>query len=408
MFSSFGSMLLLAFGFGFVIFFHELGHFLAAKWADVKVEQFAVGFGQAMFSWRKGLGFSWGSTATKLEEAVHAEREKHAADTQRETDDQVLSRLGISETEYRLNWIPLGGYVKMLGQDDLKPGATANDPRAYNNKTVGARMVIVSAGVIMNIILAAVGFMVVFLIGFNTQPPVVGAVMPGSPAALTTKLDGTAAPLQVGDRILMFDDKWQHSFDKIQLNVALSGEGNVPMYVERLDGTKERLNIKPATSDSEASDFLLMGIGPTLELRGLDPAKVEDDGEMPIAERFALIQAQADEARDQAGGASLATLAAVAAALPTSLVTRLARQQAQTVDFATSNVRGSPLPVYISGAQLLENYPVGPLAGVAFNLTLLSYLGSLDMGLNIDAAAVAEPERLAAALRRAFKDLGRA
>jgi diacylglycerol O-acyltransferase len=131
-------------------------------------------------------------------------------------------------------------------------------------------------------------------------------------------------------------------------------------------------------------------------------------GEMPIAERFALIQAQADEARDQAGGASLATLAAVAAALPTSLVTRLARQQAQTVDFATSNVRGSPLPVYISGAQLLENYPVGPLAGVAFNLTLLSYLGSLDMGLNIDAAAVAEPERLAAALRRAFKDLGRA
>src|SRR5947209_13796786 len=62
MLSSFGSILLLAFGFGFVIFWHELGHFLAAKWADVKVEQFAVGFGQAMISWRKGLGFRWGST----------------------------------------------------------------------------------------------------------------------------------------------------------------------------------------------------------------------------------------------------------------------------------------------------------------------------------------------------------
>jgi hypothetical protein len=95
----------------------------------------------------------------------------------------------------------------------------------------------------------------------------------------------------------------------------------------------------------------------------------------------------------------------VAAALPTSLVTRLARQQAQTVDFATSNVKGAPMPVYIAGAQLLENYPMGPLAGVAFNLTLLTYNGSLDMGINIDAAAVAQPERLAKHLDGAFADL---
>src|SRR5213596_3394300 len=68
-FAYLGSILLLIFGFGFVIFWHELGHFLAAKWAGVKVEQFAVGFGQALLSWRKGLGYSWGSTATKVEEA---------------------------------------------------------------------------------------------------------------------------------------------------------------------------------------------------------------------------------------------------------------------------------------------------------------------------------------------------
>ena len=61
------------------------------------------------------------------------------------------------------------------------------------------------------------------------------------------------------------------------------------------------------------------------------------------------------------------------------------------------------MPVYIAGAQLLENYPLGPLAGVAFNLTLLSYLGSLDMGINIDAAAVAEPERLAKHLERGVR-----
>jgi hypothetical protein len=101
----------------------------------------------------------------------------------------------------------------------------------------------------------------------------------------------------------------------------------------------------------------------------------------------------------------LETLAAVAATLPTTLVTRLARQQAQTVDFATSNVRGSPVPVFVAGAQLLENYPLGPLAGVAYNLTLLSYANSLDMGVNIDTAAVTDPELLRRCLDASFTAL---
>jgi len=128
-------------------------------------------------------------------------------------------------------------------------------------------------------------------------------------------------------------------------------------------------------------------------------------GEMPIGDRFAAIQAAAGAAKDANATASLETLAAVAATLPTSLITRLARQQAQTVDFATSNVRGAPMPLYMAGAQLLENYPVGPLGGVAYNLTLLSYNHSLDMGVNIDTAAVTEPELLRECLARAFKDL---
>jgi hypothetical protein len=89
-------------------------------------------------------------------------------------------------------------------------------------------------------------------------------------------------------------------------------------------------------------------------------------------------------------------------------VTRLARQVAQTVDFATSNVKGAPVPVYIAGAKLLENYPMGPLGGVAFNLTLLSYNGSLDMGINIDAAAVDQPALLARHLSTAFTELATA
>jgi diacylglycerol O-acyltransferase / wax synthase len=86
-------------------------------------------------------------------------------------------------------------------------------------------------------------------------------------------------------------------------------------------------------------------------------------------------------------------------------VTRIARQQTQTVDFATSNVRAAPFPVYIAGAKVLENYPVGPLGGVAFNLTLLSYDGSLDMGLHIDARAIAEPALLRELMEDAFRDL---
>jgi len=128
-------------------------------------------------------------------------------------------------------------------------------------------------------------------------------------------------------------------------------------------------------------------------------------GDMPIAERFAWIQAAAGAAREANATASLETLAAVAATLPTSFITRLARQQAQTVDFATSNVRGAPVPLYLAGSQILQNYAVGPLAGVAYNLTLLSYNHSLDMGVNIDTAAVGEPELLRECLEKAFADL---
>jgi diacylglycerol O-acyltransferase / wax synthase len=85
----------------------------------------------------------------------------------------------------------------------------------------------------------------------------------------------------------------------------------------------------------------------------------------------------------------------------------LARQQSQTIDFATSNVKGSPVPVFVAGGQLLEIYPIGPLGGVAFNLTLMSYLGSLDMAINIDTAAVTDPELLKRCLDRSFKALAR-
>ncbi|MFM8826090.1 MAG: WS/DGAT domain-containing protein, partial [Actinomycetota bacterium] len=103
--------------------------------------------------------------------------------------------------------------------------------------------------------------------------------------------------------------------------------------------------------------------------------------------------------------AALDAIATVSTVMPTSVLTRLARAQAETVDFATSNVRGAGIPLYVAGAKLLANYPIGPLAGVAFNMTLLSYLGGLDVGINIDEAAVESPELLRESLQVAFDEI---
>jgi hypothetical protein len=127
-----------------------------------------------------------------------------------------------------------------------------------------------------------------------------------------------------------------------------------------------------------------------------------------ISERFKHIQEATDTARAASGQASLNALAGVTAALPTSLLVRIARQQTETVDFSTSNVRGSAVPLYLAGARVDENYPIGPTAGTAFNLTCLSYGGSLDMGLNIDVAAVDQPVLLRNLMEESFDDLVRA
>jgi hypothetical protein len=101
----------------------------------------------------------------------------------------------------------------------------------------------------------------------------------------------------------------------------------------------------------------------------------------------------------------MSNLAGVANLLPTSVVTRVARSQAAKMDFATSNLRAAPFPMYISGAEVLENISMGPVAGTAFNLTALSYNGSLDMGVFIDPAAVEDPAALRQNLERAYHHL---
>jgi regulator of sigma E protease len=265
--------LLLAFGLGFVIFFHELGHFLAAKYCDVRVEQFAVGFGPAIFSWRKGLGFRWGSSTT--------EHQRILSDAGRLTTVGA----GPGETEYRLNWIPLGGYVKMLGQDDLRPGVTADDPRAYNAKPIRSRMLIVSSGVAMNVVLAAIGFMIVFLMGYPVPPPVVGGVLSQSPAARAWRADGTPVGLTPGDTIEYYNGKHTLDYSKIQLDVALTRDGEtVPIVVRHQDGKEETLYAAPTHFPDDPKGLLALGLLPPDELAGLDPADQNDWDQLKLKE----------------------------------------------------------------------------------------------------------------------------
>ncbi len=127
--------------------------------------------------------------------------------------------------------------------------------------------------------------------------------------------------------------------------------------------------------------------------------------DMPVTDRFEAINEVLTAARSSGASAALDAIATVSTVMPTSVLTRLARAQAETVDFATSNVRGAGIPLYVAGAKLLANYPIGPLGGVAFNMTLLSYLGGLDVGINIDEAAVESPALLRESLQMAFDEL---
>jgi regulator of sigma E protease len=195
---------LAALGLGLVIFLHELGHFAVAKWCNVFVERFSIGFGPVLFS-RK-----WG------------------------------------ETEYALSLIPFGGYVKMLGQDDADPSQLTNeeiaqDPRSYVAKNVYQRMAIISAGVTMNILTALLFFVIVFKTGFPVQPSLIGDVRAGMPA--------WEAGLDAGDRIEKIDGRSIRTYQELQLSVALSS-GPLRLEGTRADGKPFDITVDPDAKGS--------------------------------------------------------------------------------------------------------------------------------------------------------------
>ena len=208
-FSGMTDLLLVVFGFSMLVVIHEFGHFSAARWAGVRVYAFAVGFGPALISFRKGIGLRAGSSEREYLGRV-----------------ETKSDQGLSATEYRFNLLPFGGYVRMKGQDDMDPGATSDDADSYQRCLPWKRMVIISAGVIMNLITAVLMFIFVFMTGLRIDAPVIGFVAPNSPAA--------AAGIQTGDRVLRIDGGRANSFNDIAVAAALASKGeSIRFEIER-------------------------------------------------------------------------------------------------------------------------------------------------------------------------------
>jgi len=121
--------------------------------------------------------------------------------------------------------------------------------------------------------------------------------------------------------------------------------------------------------------------------------------------RFAAIRDVVNVTKGERAVGLASSVAGLLSPLPNQLLTRFARQQVGTVDFTTSNVRGAPFELYIAGARIEGNFPIGPMAGTAFNLTTLSFAGNLDMGCVMDLAAIDDPALLKSCLVTAYEEL---
>ena len=194
-------------GIGIIIFVHELGHFLAARAVGIRVEAFSIGFGPRLFGFRRG------------------------------------------GTDYKICILPLGGFVKMAGEDPTQPTTGAADE--FASKTVGQRAIVVSAGVAMNMIFAVIAIPIVFSMGIEYSSPAVGWVAAGGGAQ--------RAGIWPGDVIKKINGRPVMGFEDIRLDIALSG-GPVDLEIERGGQSFDTL-VEPA----DAGGFLQIGVAPTFD-----------------------------------------------------------------------------------------------------------------------------------------------
>lgn len=189
---------------------HELGHYWVARWCGVHSETFSIGFGRRIFGWRDRHG-----------------------------------------TEWKIGWLPLGGYVQFLGDRDAVSQPDANweklpqvqRDRSFPGAKLWKRAAIVVAGPLTNF-LFAIAIFAAFAMAYGTpsNPPVIGKVMPGSAAA--------AADLRPGDRIVSIDGRTMDRFQDIPMAVAHGLGDPLALQVER-GGERFALTLTPRMVDEK-------------------------------------------------------------------------------------------------------------------------------------------------------------
>ena len=183
---------------GPLVFIHELGHYLVARWFGVGAETFSIGFGGEIGGWTDKRGTRW-----------------------------------------KVGWLPLGGYVKFIGDEHAAsvPGDISNlspedRERSFHHRPVWQRFLIVLAGPVSNFLLAILIFAIFFAsFGVPRSPPVVGEVQAGSSAA--------AAQIQPGDRIISIAGRETPTFEELRSFVVLRPGENVNIKLERAQQVRE-------------------------------------------------------------------------------------------------------------------------------------------------------------------------
>ena len=217
---------------GVLVFVHEMGHYLAARWRGVHVEAFSIGFGTPFARWTDRVG-----------------------------------------TEWRLCWLPLGGYVKLHGQErpeDVPPEVRAawQPGRTFHGKSVLSRAIVVSAGPVANFVLAAVLFSISFAVQGEPGDPVVHSIIPDSAAE--------HAGLQPGDRIETINSRKISNFEDIVRIVSVSPGKPLQMQILR-GGADQTVDVTPASQDDGGGGKLgVLGISGAL--RPVGPVGAVADG----------------------------------------------------------------------------------------------------------------------------------
>jgi len=249
-----GNLILIVLGFGMLIAVHEFGHFIAARWAGIRVDAFAIGMGPAIFAFRRGIGVKFGSTQSEVVRRLGAVPE--------EISMQQFRAAGVSETEYGLRLLPIGGFVRMKGQEDLQAISTSTDPDAYGARPIWKRMVVVSAGVFMNLLLAILLYLVAFMVGVRFDSPTIGDAKPNGPAATAKNLDGGAAGLRVGDRITAIDGGEVNTFADVQIAAAMSKPGQSMLIAVARPGVADAMRFEATPTDDANARLRSLGIVP--------------------------------------------------------------------------------------------------------------------------------------------------